>query len=57
VGKKGDDYQSNMHLILPQNITMLLVQVLGRSLESEPTGAEAWSGEGTESSSLPLLGF
>jgi hypothetical protein len=37
--KKDDDYQFNLHLILPQNITMLPVQVLKRSLESEPTGA------------------
>jgi hypothetical protein len=56
-GKKGDDYQSKLNLILPQNITMLPVQVLWGSLESDSTGEEAWSGEGTKSPTLPLLKY
>jgi hypothetical protein len=56
-GKKGDDYQSKLHFILPQNITMLPVQVLWGSLETYSAGEEAWSGEGTESPTLPLLGY
>jgi hypothetical protein len=36
---------------------MLPVQVLGESLESDSAGEEAWFGEGTESPTLPLLGY
>jgi hypothetical protein len=57
VVKKRDDYQSKLHIILPQNIIMLPVQVLGGNLESVSAGKEAWSGEETESPTLPLLGY
>jgi hypothetical protein len=43
--KKGEEFQNKLYYILPQDTMLLLVQILGRTLDLIPAGAEDLSGE------------
>jgi hypothetical protein len=41
---QGEEFQTNLHLILPTDIILLPVQVLESNLHKLPVGEGAWSG-------------
>jgi hypothetical protein len=42
---QGEEFQTNLYLILPTDIILLSAQVLESNLNLVPVGEEAWSGE------------
>jgi hypothetical protein len=55
--KKGEEFQNKLHYILPQDIMLLPVQVLGRTLDLVPAGTEDLSEEDIDMLSPPLIGY
>jgi hypothetical protein len=55
--KKEEEFQNKLHYILPQDIMLLLVQVLGRTLDLVLAGAEDLSEEDIDMLSPPLIGY
>jgi hypothetical protein len=52
----GEEFQTNLHLILSSDIMLLLVQVLESNLLLVSVGEEVWSGANSERHHQSLLG-
>jgi hypothetical protein len=54
---QGEEFQTNLHLILPTDIILLSVQVLESNLNLVPVGEEVWFGEELDRQFHSLLGY